>query len=190
MQQEDLQLQNQLLIALPGMGDPRFEHAVILVARHTPEGCFGVAINQPSKTSLGDLFNHLKIDTVEDSELTSKPMLQGGPVQAEQGFVVHDSDRTWDNTLRISDNLAITASKDILSDIAAGNGPDNFLLTLGCASWSAGQIENEMLENAWLSCPMESSIIFDTPYPQRWQNSSQLLGIDVRMLSSNSIGHA
>ncbi len=189
MQQEDLQLQNQLLIAMPGMGDPRFEHAVILVARHTPEGCFGVTINQPSETTLGDLFNHLKITSNIGSELASKPMLQGGPVQPEQGFVVHDSDHIWENTLHISDDLAITASKDILADIAIDEGPDNFLLTLGCASWSAGQIESEMLDNAWLSCPTESSILFDTPYPLRWQNSSQLLGIDVRMMS-NTIGHA
>ncbi len=189
MKQEDLQLQNQLLIAMPGMGDPRFEHAVILVARHTPEGCFGVTINQPSETSLGDLFKHLKIPTQASSQLTSKPMLQGGPVQPEQGFVVHDSERTWENTLRISDNLAITASKDILTDIATDQGPENFILTLGCASWSAGQIEDEMLSNAWLSCPTESSIVFDTPFPLRWQNSSQLLGIDVRMMS-DSFGHA
>ncbi len=189
MQQEDLQLQNQLLIAMPGMGDPRFEHAVILIARHTPEGCFGVTINQPSETSLGDLFKHLKIPTTASSELTSEPMLQGGPVQPGQGFVVHDSERNWENTLRISDNLAITASKDILADIAAEQGPENFFLTLGCASWSAGQIEREMLDNAWLSCPIESSILFDTPLPLRWQNSSQLLGFDVRLMSDSS-GHA
>ena len=189
MQSENLQLQNQLLIAMPGMGDPRFEHAVILVARHTSGGCFGVTINQPSETSLGDLFKHLNIDTSIDSKLTSRPMLQGGPVQPEQGFVVHDSGRNWDNTLRISDDLAITASKDILADIANGNGPDNFILTLGCASWSPGQIEDEMLENTWLSCPMESSILFDTPFPLRWQTASQLLGVDVRLMSG-SVGHA
>ncbi len=188
MHQEELRLQNQLLIAMPGMGDPRFEQVVILIARHNADGCFGVAINQPSKTYLGDLFKHLKIPS-SDARLSSVPVLQGGPVQPEQGFVVHDSGGSWANTLRISDDLAITASKDILSDIANGVGPDNFVLTLGCVSWSAGQIEQEILDNAWLSCPTESSIIFDIPYSLRWQNSSLSLGIDVRLMS-DSAGHA
>ncbi len=188
MQQEELQLQNQLLIAMPGMGDPRFEQAVILIARHNANGCFGVTINHPTETNLGDLLDHLKIASC-NHELASIPVLQGGPVQPEQGFVVHDTDRDWENTLRISDNLAITASKDILADIARGRGPDNYILTLGCASWSAGQIEEEILENAWLSCPIESSIIFSTPFPSRWQNASQLLGFDVRLMSDLA-GHA
>ena len=188
MHQEELQLQNQLLIAMPGMGDPRFKHTVILIARHNGDGCFGVAINQPSKTYLGDLFKHLKIPS-KDVALSSVPVLQGGPVQPEQGFVVHDSEKSWENTLRISDDLAVTASKDILLDIANGSGPTNFVLALGCVSWSAGQIEQEMLDNSWLSCPTESSIIFDTPYPLRWQNSSLSLGIDVRLMS-DSAGHA
>ena len=188
MQQEEFQLQNQLLIAMPGMGDPRFEHAVILIARHNEDGCFGIAINQPSKTSLGDLFKHLKIPSA-DTALADVSVLQGGPVQPEQGFVVHDSYESWENTLRIAEGLAVTASKDILSDIAHARGPDNFVLALGCVSWSAGQIEKEMLDNAWLSCPVESSIIFDMPYPLRWQNSSKSLGIDVRFMS-DSAGHA
>ena len=189
MQPEELQLQNQLLIAMPGMGDLRFEHAVILIARHNEDGCFGIAINQPSKTRLGDLFKHLKIPSTADITLADVSVLQGGHVQPEQGFVVHDSDKSWENTLRITEDLAVTASKDILSDIANTCGPDNFVLALGCVSWSAGQIEKEMLDNAWLSCPVEPSIIFDMPYPLRWQNSSQSLGIDVRFMS-NSAGHA
>lgn len=189
MQQEELQLQNQLLIAMPGMADKRFEHAVILVARHNSEGCFGVVINQPTETRLGDLFDHLKVSSTKNNHLTEMPVLKGGPVQPEQGFVVHDSDRTWENTLTISDNLAVTASKDILTDIANDEGPENFVLTLGCASWSKGQIEAEILDNTWLSCPTEASIIFDMPYPLRWQNSSQSLGIDVRLMSDMS-GHA
>jgi putative transcriptional regulator len=188
MQQEELQLQNQLLIAMPGMADRRFEHAVILIARHNPDGCFGVVINQPTNTLMGDLFEHLKISSL-DTNLAAMPVLKGGPVQPEQGFVVHDSDRVWENTLRISDNLAVTASKDILTDIASGQGPENFVLTLGCVSWSRGQIEEEMMDNTWLSCPTESSIIFDMPYPQRWQNSSRSLGIDVSLMSDTS-GHA
>ncbi len=187
MQTEDLQLQNQLLIAMPGMKDPRFEHAVILIARHSADGCFGVTINHPTETTLGELFEHLKISF--KSDLASMPVLQGGPVQPEQGFVVHDTDKDWENTLRISDELAITASKDILADISAGQGPDNFILALGCASWSAGQIENELLENTWLSCPTAPSILFNTPFPQRWPSASQLLGFDVRLMPGLA-GHA
>lgn len=188
MQTEELHLQNQLLIAMPGMGDPRFEHAVILIARHNADGCFGITINHPTETSLGDLFEHLKL-TTSDTNRAQQPVLYGGPVQPEQGFVVHDTQQDWENTLRITDDLAITASKDILADISAGQGPDNFILALGCASWEAGQVEKEILDNAWLSCPAESSILFDTPFPQRWQNASQLLGIDVNLMTDVA-GHA
>lgn len=189
MEQEDLQLQNHLLIAMPGIGDPRFEHSVILVARHNSEGCFGVVVNQPSKTSMGDLFKHLEISS-DNKQLNNTPILEGGPVQPEQGFVLHDTSQDWENVLKISDNLAITASKDILQDIAEGNGPDNFLLTLGCASWTAGQIEGEIKENVWLSCPLESSILFETPYAKRWHSASRSLGIDMGLMSSENTGHA
>lgn len=188
MLNDHLKLQNQLLIAMPGMTDPRFEHSVIVVARHTDQGCFGISINQPSKTALGDLFDHLDISPINTS-LNDTPVLTGGPVQPEQGFVLHDSDQHWENTLPISNNLSITASKDILNDIAQEQGPSNFLLTLGCASWTAGQIESEMLENAWLSCPIESAILFNTPYHQRWKNASKTLGVDVSLMTEFS-GHA
>ncbi|HIQ15627.1 MAG TPA: YqgE/AlgH family protein [Leucothrix sp.] len=188
MVKDYFKLQNQLLIAMPGITDPRFEHTVILVVRHTDEGCFGITINQPSKTKIGDLFDHLEI-TSTDEEINSTLVLTGGPVQPEQGFVLHDSDQRWENTLPISNNLAITASKDILSDIAIDKGPCNFLLTLGCASWTAGQIESEILENAWLNCPVESSILFDMPFHQRWKNASKTLGVDVSLMTEFS-GHA
>jgi putative transcriptional regulator len=188
MKHEEMNLQNQLLIAMPGLGDPRFEHTVTLICRHDTLGCFGLTINRPIAISVSDLLGQLEI-TPGVTELENLFALSGGPLQKEQGFVVHDTDRVWENTLRISDDLAVTASRDILTDIANGNGPDNFLLALGCSSWTPGQLENEMLDNAWLTCPAEHRIIFEMPYEQRWQGASDLLGVDVSLMT-NTIGHA
>ncbi|MCK5725384.1 MAG: YqgE/AlgH family protein [Thiotrichaceae bacterium] len=188
MSENHFKLQNQLLIAMPGMSDPQFEHNVILVARHTDQGCFGLCINQPSETNLGDLFEHLNID-VMDSNINHKQILKGGPVQPEQGFILHDSDQRWENTLPVSNELAVTASKDILKDIADNKGPSNFLLILGCASWTAGQIEAEMLDNVWLTCPVESNILFEVPFHRRWKEASKTLGVDVSLMTEFS-GHA
>lgn len=184
----NLQLQNQLLIAMPGMMDSRFSKTVSVIARHTEDGCLGLVINQETETSLADLFEHLKIES-QDERFKSIQVYNGGPVQPEQGFVLHNTDQEWESTLTIADDLAVTTSRDILDDIAMHEGPDKYMVCLGCASWEAGQIEREVLENTWLSCETDAGIIFDTPLETRWHAASQLLGIDVRLMSGVS-GHA
>jgi putative transcriptional regulator len=110
-------------------------------------------------------------------------------VQAEQGFVLHDGERVWDSTLAIADNLALTSSRDILSDIAAGQGPRNFLLVLGCAGWGPSQLEHEIKENAWLTCPATHDLIFSMPFNKRWHGAALTLGVDVNLLGI-AAGHA
>lgn len=188
-------LQSQFLIAMPSMGDPSFKKTVTLICQHNDDGCFGLTINRPIQITLEELFDQLEISP-HDSTIKGKIALKGGPVQPEQGFVIHDVDkddeasmRTWENTLKINDDLAVTASRDILLDIAKGNGPENFLLTLGCASWIPGQVEQEVLDNAWLNCPTDNKIIFDTPFDKRWHSAIDTLGVDANLISDVA-GHA
>jgi putative transcriptional regulator len=185
---DTLNLQDQLLIAMPGISDNRFEHAVSLIARHDNDGCFGLVLNNVTDTTLGDLFDYLKIEANHD-DICSILVREGGPVQLGQGFVLHDGEKNWENTIRIKNNLAITASKDILTAIAMRKGPNNFEVMLGCASWSAGQIEEELLSNTWLTCQATHQLIFDIPPIDHWKNASALLGIDIRLIATTA-GHA
>lgn len=192
-------LQSQLLISMPGLNDPYFEHSVTLICQHDENGCFGLTINKPTGITVDEVLKQLHIDSEKpvnketftfntQSSNKKTPALRGGPVQIEQGFIIHDSNQQWENTMAICDGLAVTASKDILIDIAAGNGPENYLLTLGCASWEAGQMEAEIINNAWLNCPIDKKILFNMPFEQRWQGAADLLGIDMNAMSSFS-GH-
>lgn len=181
-------LSNNLLIAMPGMNDTYFDHTVTLVCQHDEQGAFGVVINRPLQLTVGELLAQLDI-TVEDPGIAGQTALNGGPVQAEQGFVLHTGDREWDSTLHIDDNTAITSSKDILVDLAGGNGPERFILLLGCAGWHPGQLEEEIKSNSWLTCEADQAILFDMPYPHRWKGAASTLGIDVRLLTAEA-GHA
>ena len=187
-QSNNLNLQNQLLIAMPNISDGRFKHSVSLIARHNSSGCFGLVLNNVTNTTLGELFSHLKIEAHHD-DICDILVREGGPVQLGQGFVLHDGEKDWENTIRIKNNLAITASKDILSDIAIRKGPDNFEVMLGCASWDAGQIEEELLTNTWLTCQSTHQLIFDIPPAEHWKSAPELLGIDIRCIASTA-GHA
>lgn len=184
-------LQSQFLIAMPSLGDPYFEQTVTLICQQNEDGCFGLTINRPMGVTIEDLFEQLKIPAEQELAIQGINALRGGPVQAEQGFILHDyaDDKKWENTLKISEELAVTASRDILFDIGAGKGPKNFLLALGCASWAPGQMEQEVLNNSWLNCPADKKIIFDTPFDKRWQTAVNKMGIDINLLSDVA-GHA
>lgn len=187
---DSLNLQDQLLIAMPGISDSRFNQSVSLIARHDSSGCFGLVLNNLTNTTLGELFHHLKIETNQNNDdICDILVREGGPVQLGQGFVLHDGEKNWENTIRITNNLAITASRDILADIALDEGPEKFEVMLGCASWSEGQIEEELLRNTWLTCPSTHQLLFDIPPTERWKSASALLGIDIRLIATTA-GHA
>lgn len=173
---------------MPTMEDPNFDHTVSLVCQHDEYGAFGITINRPIELTVGELLGQLEIE-VHDLHIAGQVALSGGPVQAEQGFVLHDGERSWDSTLPISENLAITSSRDILVDLALGKGPRHFLLVLGCAGWGAGQLEHELKQNTWLTCPATPEILFTMPYEERWQGAARTLGVDVNLLGV-AAGHA
>ncbi len=184
---ESTNLTNHFLIAMPNLGDPNFHQTVTFLCQHSEEGALGIVINRPTKMKLGDIFGQMNIDQKKPN-IASTPVFFGGPVQPERGFVIHESNQQWESTLKISDSIALTTSRDVLEAIAAGNGPEKSLVALGYAGWGHGQLEQEMIDNAWLSAPAEATIIFDMPTKKRWKAAAEKMGIDINLLSS-TVGH-
>lgn len=185
---ETTYLTGQLLIAMPSMLDPNFRETVTYICEHSDQGALGLVINRPLDIQLGKIFDQLAM-TNADPEVASMPILCGGPVQTERGFVIHESDDEWQTSASIANSIHVTTSQDILSSMAAGTGPKRAVVALGYAGWGAGQLEHEISENAWLSAPANSQILFDTPFEDRWKEAAGLLGIDLAMLSTDA-GHA
>jgi putative transcriptional regulator len=148
----------------------------------------GIMINRPLDITLGEVLRQLDI-TADDPDISRRPVYLGGPVQNERGFVIHQPHGEWEATLEVTDDIGVTSSRDILAAIAAGNGPQDSLIALGYAGWGAGQLEIEIAQNAWLSAPADSSIIFKAPFQKRWEAAAALAGVDLKKLSTE-IGHA
>jgi putative transcriptional regulator len=164
-------LTNQLLIAMPTMGDPNFSQTVTLVCDHSSRGALGLILNKPLPMRMGEIFEQLEI------------VLRGGPMQTDRGFVVHRAGGEWDSTLKVSDIIHVTTSRDILAAMARGEGPAEAMVALGYAGWDGGQLEDEIRANAWLSAPVDSGIIFDIPFESRWQAAGRLLGVELSRIS-------
>jgi putative transcriptional regulator len=145
-------------------------------------------VNRPLDIELGDVFAQLNLENC-DEEMSSRPVLHGGPVHNERGFVIHEPMQQWENSTVISDLIQVTTSRDILMAMAQGRGPDRATVALGYAGWGAGQLEAEIAENSWLHAPANTQIIFDVPFQDRWQQAAQLLGIDLSTISPEA-GHA
>lgn len=185
---EDTNLTGHLLIAMPGMEDPRFAGAVILLCAHTPDGAMGIVLNQPlAKPSFDALLQQLDVKPVPPARRIQ--LCSGGPVDGGRGFVLHTSDWTSDGSLRVDDNLALTASLDVLQEIAGGGGPREGLLALGYAQWGAGQLDREMGENVWLSAPAKLDLLFDTDFESKWRRALGVLGVNPLSLVGVA-GHA
>ncbi|MEO8010137.1 MAG: YqgE/AlgH family protein, partial [Dokdonella sp.] len=152
-------LTNQLLIAMPSLRDPNFARGVALLCQHGEDGAMGIMINRLSEYRLGDVLAQMNLRS-ELPDVIDAAVLLGGPVQPERGFVLHTPQGEWDSSFRISDQISVTTSRDILAAIATGNGPDNAIVALGYSGWSPGQIEHELRENAWLTAPASNSILF------------------------------
>jgi putative transcriptional regulator len=183
-----LSLRNHLLIAMPTLEDPNFFHTVTYICEHNAEGAMGIVINRPTDISLSDLLKQLDISP--DPELdTTVNIFEGGPVQLEHGFLLHTPVGNWSASLPVTEQIALTTSKDILEAIAQRGGPMRYLVALGYAGWGPGQLEEEIAANAWLSGPATLALLFDTPVERRWQEAAALLGVDLGLLSSET-GHA
>lgn len=180
-------LTNNFLIAMPSLGDPNFFQTVTYLCQHSEEGALGIVVNRPTNMKLGDIFEQMKINEVQPN-IANMPIFFGGPVQPERGFVIHGPDSHWESTLKVSDSIALTTSRDILEAVATGDGPSKILVALGYAGWGNGQLEQEIVENAWLNAPAEDTIIFDLPAGQRWKAAAEKMGIDLNLLSSQA-GH-
>ena len=181
-------LANQLLVALPALGDPTFARSVTLVCQHDADGAMGVMVNRASEYTLGEVLRQMGIEC-DDKALRARPVLAGGPVHPERGFVLHDGDGAWDSTLPLTGALSVTTSRDVLEAIARGDGPANAIVALGCAGWGAGQLEQELVENSWLTVPADAELLFTLPLPLRWQASAGRLGVDLAHMADYS-GHA
>ncbi len=187
-----INLTNQFLIAMPGMGDDAFAGAVVYLCEHSERGALGLVINKPIDITLGNLFEKVEL-TLDEGDLAGQPVFFGGPVQTERGFVLHEKlpggHSPYSSTLSIPGGLEMTTSKDVLEALANGAGPKRLLVTLGYAGWGAGQLEDEIGRNGWLTVDAQPEVIFDTPVPERYHRALSLLGIDPRMLSQQA-GHA
>jgi putative transcriptional regulator len=187
-----IDLTNQFLIAMPGMADETFAGTVVYLCEHNEKGALGLVINRPIDIKLRSLFEKVEL-SLEHEELAEQPVFFGGPVQTERGFVLHEKlgagAAPYNSTLSIPGGLAMTTSKDVLEAMAEGAGPRRVLITLGYSGWQAGQLEDELGRNGWLTVDADPAVIFDTPIEKRYDRALSLLGFDPRMLSQDA-GHA
>ena len=190
---ENVNLTGQFLIAMPAMTDPYFAKSVTFICEHNENGAMGIVINRPIDMTMDALFEQVDLQ-LKDNTMAGMPVYFGGPVQTDRGFVLHQPAGNWKSTLAISDNTALTTSKDILEAVAYGAGPQKLLVTLGYAGWAAGQLEQEIAQNAWLTVRAPSaqaldSVIFETPSAERFDAAMHMLGVDLMQLSKD-VGHA
>jgi putative transcriptional regulator len=189
-------LDGQMLIAMPAMGDERFERSLIYICAHSDEGAMGIVVNQVAgNINFSDLLVQLEVIPAADrivlpQRAETVKVLKGGPVETGRGFVLHSADFYIENsTLPIDEGVCLTATVDILKAIAQGGGPDSAILALGYAGWEPGQLENEIQQNGWLHCAADKDLIFGTELESKYDKALQKIGIDIAMLS-NEAGHA
>lgn len=183
-----MNLTDQFLIAMPGMNDPGFERTVTLICTHGEEGAMGIVINRPIDMRFTELLSQMRI-RADTANVDHIPLIQGGPVRGEVGFVLHCPAGEFQSVLTLDSGIGVATSRDILSATAKGEGPQKAIVALGYAGWHKGQLENEMRQNAWLTSPVDSRIVFETPFDRRWDEATRSLGIDPSQLSSQA-GHA
>lgn len=202
-----MNLTHHFLIAMPGVRDALFARSVVYVCEHNERGTLGLVVNKASDITLGQLFDKLDLP-LQRADLAAQPVLQGGPVQTDRGFVLHEvvhasavqgaaepaqepepDETLYASTLRIPGGLEMTTSKDVLEALSSGGGPQRLLITLGYSAWGEGQLESELRENAWLTVGADLAVLFDTPVPERYDRALALLGLQSWMLTAEA-GHA
>ena len=177
-----------MLIAMPGMVDSNFAGSVTLLCQHNAAGAIGITINRVSTFTLGEIFSQLQIEC-GDEAIRNLAVLEGGPVAPDRGFVLHSPLEGYESSMDVGKGIMVTTSRDVLADIASGAGPEKYVVALGYAGWSGGQLEGELLANAWLSVSADTDIVFDLPLPSRFDQALGRLGIKVDQLFSEA-GHA
>lgn len=188
----EFNLANHFLIAMPSMLDPIFGGTVVYLCEHNASGALGMIINKPTDMTMDVLLERIDLEIEikpRHPQIAEKPVMFGGPVQVERGFVLHAPLGRFSSMMRVTDEIALTTSKDVLEAVAQGEGPRQLLVSLGCAGWSAGQLEQEIVRNGWLTVRADPAIIFDMPIAERFSAAIKLLGIDPMMLSGEA-GHA
>ena len=173
---------------MPGLADPNFSTTVTLICEHNDDGALGIIINRPLTLKLSGLFEQLSVDDA-DASAASGPVLSGGPIGTERGFVLHDNSQSFENTLTVSEDIQLTLSRDVIDAMAMGDGPEKSLVAVGYAGWEPGQLEDEILANSWLNVPATPELVFDTPFADRWDLAARSLGIDMASVSHDA-GHA
>lgn len=181
-------LTHQFLIAMPTLLDPNFFHSVAYICEHNEYGAMAIIINQPVNLTVGELMAQMDEHPTQQS-IIEKPVFRGGPVDVERGFVLHKGSFGWESSLPVTDQISLTTSNDIIIAMAEGRGPENSIVALGYTGWGPGQLEEEILGNAWLNVPANSEILFDTAVSERWEAAAKLIGIDILQLTGES-GHA
>lgn len=182
-------LKHQFLIAMPHMADPNFALTLTYIVEHTANGAMGLVINRPSDLNLADILEQLRPDKTPSALCLHVPIYVGGPVMVDRGFVLHPAGKTFDATVELEDGLALSTSADVLSSIADGHGPHRSLICLGYAGWDSGQLEAELADNAWLTCPYAAHILFETPCELRLDAAAKHLGVDLNLLTRQA-GHS
>lgn len=190
-QSEERTLENQFLIAMPHLQDPYFNGSVTYLWKHGPDGALGIVINRPSDVTMTELLAELDIIPApsESRIMQQEQVLAGGPVERNKGFILHEAGEEWDYTLPVTDEVAMSMSRDILEAIAEGKGPDHYLVSLGCAGWEAGQLEEEISDNVWLTVPADNNLLFSRDFDNKASAAAAILGIDLSQLSSIA-GHS
>lgn len=181
-------LANHLLIAMPSMKDPNFQRAVIYLCEHHEQGSVGLIINRPMQFPMSLVFEQLKIEPIR-VEQNHLPLMFGGPVQPERGFVIHKQAGGWRSSLFLQDDVTVTTSNDIIRAIAIDEGPKDVLVALGYTGWAEEQLEKEVMDNVWLVCPYKSEILYEVPFEKRWEYAGLTLGVKMDQMSSD-VGHA
>ena len=183
-----MNLTHHFLLSMPQLTDDVFGRSVIYLADHNEDGAWGIVVNKPIGLELGEVFTQLDIPN-EDSALSQEQVLQGGPVDRQHGLVLHPSGPQFEGTKDFGGGVSLSSSRDVLEALAAGEEPNNYLVVLGHAGWSAGQLESEIADNAWLTSPANADILFDTEMESRRDAVAQRIGIDINVLVTQS-GHA
>jgi putative transcriptional regulator len=178
-------LAGKLLVAMPGIGDPRFDRTVIIMCAHDAEHAMGIVLNKPrDEITLSDVLDHLGL--APEPEIGDRLVLDGGPVRPDRGYVLHSEDfAAGDVTQVVGPGLRLTATRDVLEAVAGVHAPERFVLALGCAGWGAGQLEDELKHNAWLVVDANDAIIFDNEHKDKWSRAIQTLGLDPSQLTGD-----